>query len=138
MECFILKFSGSRNYIFEQPVTINYSLCHYHRFSDEVSSNFVYILFLLSKSDFWRNSSSKRALRSWFQKLNYLRIKLAHWEIGNRVIYSFIQKLTNSLILEYSFHVRSWEPWNYSQDNKMRLFLIFFSKIQKIDYFRTK
>ena len=62
MECFILRFSASWNNVFEQPFTIKLQL--------KVSSNFVYILFLTFTSDFWRNSSSKSALRSWFRKLN--------------------------------------------------------------------
>ena len=44
----------------------------------------------------------------------------------------------NWLILEYFFRVSFWKPWNYSQNNKWRLFWIFFSKIPKIDYFKTK
>ena len=63
--------------------------------------------FWLSTSDFWKNSSFKSALWSWFRKLNYLRIKLAHQEKEN-LIYSFIEKRTNSFILAYLFRVSSW------------------------------
>ena len=146
-----IRFHKPKNGMFHPKVLLILEFCFQTTFYHKITTYAIITGFLtklavilctfyfwLFKSDFWRNSSSKKALRSWFQKLNYLRVKLAHWEIGNRVICSFIQKLTNSLILEYSFRVSSWEPWNYSQNNKMRLFRIFFSKITKIDYFRTK
>ena len=116
MECFILRFSASWNNVFEQPFTIKLQL--------KVSSNFVYILFLTFTSDFWRNSSSKSALRSWFRKNELSKSKTSPLrdKISLIRIYSFIQKLTNLLILEYSFRVSSWKPSNYSQNNKMGLF----------------
>ena len=92
--------------------------------------------FWLSTSVFWRNGSFKSALRSWFQKLNYL--KTSPLRDRKSCYLFFYSKLTNSLILEYSFRVISWKPWNYSQNNKMRLSWNFFSKIPKMDYFRTK
>ena len=147
----VIRFHKPKNGMFHPKVLCILKLCFWTTFYHKITTYAIITGFLmklavilctfyfwLSTSDFWRNSSSKSALQSWFRKLNYLRVKPAHKEIENLVIYSFIQKLINLLILEYSFHVNFWKPWNYSQNNKMHLFSNFFSKIPKIDYFRAK
>ena len=147
----VIRFHKLKNGMFHPKVfrilELRFRTTFYHNitiyviitgFLTKLAVIFVSFDFWFSTSDFSRNSSSKSVLRSWFRKLNYLRVNLAHQEKENLVIYFFIQKLANSLILEKSFRVTSWKPWHYSQYNKMRLFWFFFSKITKIHYFRTK
>ena len=57
MECFILRFSASWNYTFNQPFTMKLQLTPLSQVFYEVSSNFVYTLLL---------TFHVRFLKEWF------------------------------------------------------------------------
>ena len=133
----VIRFHKPKNGMFRPKILRILELCFWTTFYHKITSfaiitGFLTMLgvilctfyFYLSTSDFWRNSSSKSALRSWFRKNELSKSKTS--PLRDRIslirIYSFIQKLTNLLILEYSFRVSSWKPSNYSQNNKMGLF----------------
>ena len=131
MECFILRFSASWNFFSNSLLPWNYNLRHYHRFSNEVSSNFVYILFL---------TFHVRFLKEWFiQKCSSKLVSKIKLPTSNSIplrdrksfylfFYSKTEKFVDSVILP---------PFSYSQNHEMRFFWRSSFKFTKIDYFRT-